>query len=110
MAGSGAFAVFRCAPAGAAAGRDRQAAGGLAGLVPASVLAAALTVLMAIGVGLFFTKNGGIYKPSDDVVALTMLCRRQNPARRWAICSLWKRITICIPTSICWMTWKCSTM
>jgi anti-sigma factor RsiW len=27
------------------------------------VLAAALTVLMGVGVGLFFTKGGGIYKP-----------------------------------------------
>jgi hypothetical protein len=30
------------------------------------VLAAALTVLMGIGVGLFFTKNSGIYKPNSD--------------------------------------------
>jgi hypothetical protein len=34
------------------------------------VLAAALTVLMAIGVGLFLTKNGGIYNPGDDTVAV----------------------------------------
>jgi hypothetical protein len=33
------------------------------------VLAAALTVLMAIGVGLFFS-NGGIYHTSDDEVAV----------------------------------------
>jgi hypothetical protein len=33
------------------------------------VLAAALTVLMAVGLGLFFTKNSGIYK-GDDVVAV----------------------------------------
>jgi hypothetical protein len=33
-------------------------------------LAAALMVLMAIGVGLFFSKNGRIYRPSDDVVAV----------------------------------------
>ena len=33
-------------------------------------LAAALTVLMAIGVGLFFSKGGGIYKPADDVIAI----------------------------------------
>ncbi len=33
------------------------------------VLAAALTVLMAIGVGLFFTEDGGIHK-RDDVVAV----------------------------------------
>src|SRR5580698_1319409 len=31
------------------------------------VLAAALTVLMAVGVGLFFSKNGGIYKGADEV-------------------------------------------
>jgi len=34
------------------------------------VLAAALTVLMAIGVGLFLTKNGGIYNSGDDTVAV----------------------------------------
>jgi hypothetical protein len=33
------------------------------------VLAAALTVLMAVGLGLFFTKNSGIYK-GDAVVAV----------------------------------------
>lgn len=33
------------------------------------VLAAALTVLMAVGVGLFFSQGGGIYK-GDDVVAV----------------------------------------
>jgi hypothetical protein len=33
------------------------------------VLAAALTVLMAIGVGLFFGKGSGIYRPSHDVIA-----------------------------------------
>jgi hypothetical protein len=31
------------------------------------VLAAALSVLMAVGVGLFFSKNGGIYKGADEV-------------------------------------------
>jgi hypothetical protein len=34
------------------------------------VLAAALTVLMGIGVGLFFTKNSGIYKPNSDTIAV----------------------------------------
>ena len=34
------------------------------------VLAAALTVLIGIGVGLFFTKNSGIYKPNNDTVAV----------------------------------------
>jgi len=33
------------------------------------VLAAALTVLMAIGVGLFLTENSGIYKPHHDEIA-----------------------------------------
>src|ERR1700758_4054408 len=33
------------------------------------VLAAALTVLMAIGVGLFFGRGGGMYRPADNVVA-----------------------------------------
>ncbi len=34
------------------------------------VLAAALAVLLAIGAGLFFSKGGGMYKPSDDVIAI----------------------------------------
>jgi hypothetical protein len=34
------------------------------------VLAAALTVLMGVGVGLFFTKGSGMYRPTDDVVAV----------------------------------------
>jgi len=34
------------------------------------VLAAALTVLMAAGVGLFLTKGGGIYNPGGDTVAV----------------------------------------
>jgi hypothetical protein len=34
------------------------------------VLAAALTVLMGIGVGLFFTKSSGIYKSNDDEIAV----------------------------------------
>jgi hypothetical protein len=34
------------------------------------VLAAALTVLMAVGVGLFFSKGGGIYNTRDDEVAV----------------------------------------
>jgi len=34
------------------------------------VLAAALTVLLGVGVGLFFAKNGGIYKPVGDVIAV----------------------------------------
>jgi hypothetical protein len=34
------------------------------------VLAAALTVLMAIGVGLFFSKGSGFYNTNDDEVAV----------------------------------------
>jgi len=34
------------------------------------VLAAALTVLMGIGVGLFFTQNTGIYRQKNDMVAV----------------------------------------
>jgi hypothetical protein len=34
------------------------------------VLAAALTVLMAVGVGLFFSKSGGIYNSGDDTLAV----------------------------------------
>ncbi|HZW92018.1 MAG TPA: hypothetical protein VFF64_03515 [Candidatus Eremiobacteraceae bacterium] len=34
------------------------------------VLAAALTVLMAIGVGLFFGKGGRMHRPADDVIAI----------------------------------------
>ena len=33
------------------------------------VLAAALTVLMAVGVGLFFNKSDGGYKPGDNIIA-----------------------------------------
>jgi len=32
-------------------------------------LAAALTVLMGVGVGLFFSKNRGFYKPNSDEIA-----------------------------------------
>jgi len=35
------------------------------------VLAAALTVLMGIGVGLLFTRGSGIYRPSDQEAAMT---------------------------------------
>jgi len=34
------------------------------------VLAAALTVLLGVGVGLFFTKGGGRYGSADNVVAV----------------------------------------
>jgi hypothetical protein len=34
------------------------------------VLAAALTVLMAVGVGLFFSKGSGVYKSGSDEVAV----------------------------------------
>src|SRR5271170_7937819 len=34
------------------------------------VLAAALTVLMGVGVGLFFTKGSGMYKSSNEVIAI----------------------------------------
>jgi hypothetical protein len=34
------------------------------------VLAAALTVLLGVGVGLFLSKNGGIYNSGDDTVAV----------------------------------------
>ena len=33
-----------------------------------------------------------------------------EPGRRSAICSLWKRITICIRILSCWMIWTCSRM
>jgi anti-sigma factor RsiW len=33
------------------------------------VLAAALTVLMAVGVGLFLHEGGGTYRPADNVIA-----------------------------------------
>ena len=34
------------------------------------VLAAALTVLMGVGVGLFFSKGSGMYRPADNVIAI----------------------------------------
>ena len=40
-------------------------------------LAAALTVLMAIGVGLFFSKSG--YKPADDVIAVNDVLSSAEP-------------------------------
>ncbi len=40
------------------------------------VLAAALTVLMAIGVGLFFNKGDRIYRPSEDEIAIN-----ENPVQ-----------------------------
>lgn len=43
------------------------------------VLAAALTVLMGIGVGLFFTKSSGIYKPGDDVIAVNDASQSAEP-------------------------------
>jgi hypothetical protein len=45
-----------------------QAAGWLAWF-RRPVLAAALTVLMAIGVGLFFSKGDGIYRPAENEIA-----------------------------------------
>src|SRR5580658_11175050 len=34
------------------------------------VMAAALSLLMAMGVGLFLTEGGGSYKPNDNVIAI----------------------------------------
>ena len=42
-------------------------------------LAAALTVLMAIGAGLFFSKGGVIYKPADDVLAVNETLSSAQP-------------------------------
>jgi hypothetical protein len=36
------------------------------------VVAAALTVLMGVGVGLFFTHDGGVYKGGEDVAVIEM--------------------------------------
>jgi hypothetical protein len=43
------------------------------------VLAAALTVLMAVGVGLFFSKSNGIYKQGDDVIAVNDAAQSTEP-------------------------------
>jgi hypothetical protein len=43
------------------------------------VLAAALTVLMGIGVGLFFTRGGGMYGPGNSVVAESQLPISMGP-------------------------------
>jgi len=40
------------------------------------VLAAALTVLMGIGVGLFFTRSSGIYPPREEEAAITETSER----------------------------------
>ena len=44
------------------------------------VLAAALTVLMGVGVGVFFTKGGGIYGPGNSVVADSQLSMEPGTA------------------------------
>jgi predicted anti-sigma-YlaC factor YlaD len=74
------------------------------------VLAAALTVLMAIGIVCSSAKAAECTGRRMMWLQPLILCPPQNQARQWAICSLWKRITTCIPISICWMTLKCSTM
>jgi hypothetical protein len=43
------------------------------------VLASALTVLMAIGMGLFFTKSSGIYKPGNDEIAVNDAAAQSEP-------------------------------
>jgi anti-sigma factor RsiW len=57
------------------------------------VLAAALTVLMGVGVGLFFMENGGSGVHNDDVAT---------------ILRIWIRTMRCILISICWTIWRCS--
>jgi len=43
------------------------------------VLAAALTVLMAIGVGLFLGKNSGIYKSDDEIAGMDSQMQSAEP-------------------------------
>ena len=57
-------------------------------------LAAALTVLMAGGIGLFFHKSGGFYRPGDNVVAVNdaFFAISRTGHGGTAICSPWKKV------------------
>jgi hypothetical protein len=43
------------------------------------VMAAALSLLMAVGVGLFLTSGGGNYKPNDNVIAVNDASAQAEP-------------------------------
>jgi anti-sigma factor RsiW len=43
------------------------------------VLAAALTLLMGVGVALFFSNSDGIYKPADEVIAVNDASTQAEP-------------------------------
>jgi anti-sigma factor RsiW len=44
------------------------------------VLAASLTVLMGVGVGLFFARNSGMYEPAEDRVAIMDMQQNAEPS------------------------------
>jgi hypothetical protein len=52
------------------------------------VLAAAFTVLMAVGVGLFFTKGSGIYKSGDEEVVAVVEGQAQSAEPGTAVSDL----------------------
>ena len=67
------------------------------------VLAAALTVIMGIGIGVFFTRSSG-YKHSRTPQSSIL------PGARLATCKRSKKITTCIRILSCSMTSMCSKM
>ena len=68
------------------------------------VLAAALTVMMGVGWACCLRAAAGIYIKPGRYRFLDPRARVQ----RSAICRRWRRITICIRISNCWMIWICS--
>ncbi len=68
------------------------------------VLAAALTVIMGVGIGLFFTHNSGRVQPP----VRPSIVRSREPLS--ATYRLWKKITTCTPISNCLTIWICSRM
>ena len=70
------------------------------------VLAAALTVIMGVGVGMFFTARRKWLQPWHRIFSRRIRSREQ----RLAICRLWKKITRYIPISSCSTIWMCSRM
>jgi len=76
------------------------------------VLAVALTVLLGVGIAMFFTRTAA----GSSLAATTMWqprmfsLARQSLERRLAICRPWIETTSYMPTSSCWTIWKYNTM
>src|SRR5215469_14632559 len=67
------------------------------------VLAAALTVIMGVGVGI-------ILPAATMCIPARFRSRMWAPARQSAICKPWRRTTICIRILSCSTIWTCSKM